>query len=126
MTKIAKILLVGIFLFSGLIKLNDPIGTQLKLEEYFEVFSVDFAFMAGFWQFWIPDFLFSLFQQGNGLWMLWRNDQINSLDVLRKRYILTRSDGYFTDCKETGRQKNGQMGRSNSRCLHRPWDILLS
>ncbi len=54
MTKIAKILLVGIFLFSGLIKLNDPIGTQLKLEEYFEVFSVDFAFMAGFWQFWIP------------------------------------------------------------------------
>ena len=54
MTKIAKILLVGIFIFSGLIKLNDPIGTQLKLEEYFEVFSVDFAFMEGFWKFWIP------------------------------------------------------------------------
>lgn len=54
MSRIAKILLVGIFIFSGLIKLNDPIGTQLKLEEYFEVFSVDFAFMAGFWKFWIP------------------------------------------------------------------------
>jgi hypothetical protein len=54
MTKIAKYLLVGIFIFSGLIKLNDPIGTQLKLEEYFDVFSVDFAFMAGFWKFWIP------------------------------------------------------------------------
>ena len=54
MTKIAKILLVSIFIFSGLIKLNDPIGTQLKLEEYFEVFSVDFTFMAGFWKFWIP------------------------------------------------------------------------
>ena len=54
MTKIAKFLLVGIFIFSGLIKLNDPIGTQLKLEEYFDVFSVDFAFMAGFWKFWIP------------------------------------------------------------------------
>ncbi len=31
-----------LFIFSGLIKLNDPIGTEIKLEEYFEVFAVDF------------------------------------------------------------------------------------
>lgn len=31
-----------LFIFSGLIKLNDPIGTQIKMEEYFEVFAVDF------------------------------------------------------------------------------------
>jgi hypothetical protein len=53
-SKVAKIILIGIFLFSGLIKLNDPIGTQLKLEEYFEVFSLDFPSMEGFWKFWIP------------------------------------------------------------------------
>ena len=36
--------LVGVlFIFSGLIKINDPIGTQIKLEEYFEVFSADFT-----------------------------------------------------------------------------------
>lgn len=29
----------GLFIFSGLIKLNDPIGTEIKLEEYFEIFS---------------------------------------------------------------------------------------
>ena len=52
--KIATFLLVSIFLFSGFIKLNDPIGTQLKLEEYFDVFSVDFPWMSGFWKFWIP------------------------------------------------------------------------
>lgn len=52
--KIATFLLVSIFLFSGFIKLNDPIGTQLKLEEYFDVFSVDFPLMSGFWKFWIP------------------------------------------------------------------------
>jgi len=35
---------VGIlFIFSGLIKLNDPIGTQIKMEEYFEVFADDFG-----------------------------------------------------------------------------------
>jgi len=35
---------VGIlFIFSGLIKVNDPIGTSIKLKEYFEVFSNDFA-----------------------------------------------------------------------------------
>lgn len=33
----------GLFIFSGLIKLNDPVGTQIKLEEYFEVFAQDFG-----------------------------------------------------------------------------------
>jgi uncharacterized membrane protein YphA (DoxX/SURF4 family) len=33
----------ALFIFSGLIKLNDPIGTQIKMEEYFEVFSDDFG-----------------------------------------------------------------------------------
>ncbi len=33
----------GLLIFSGLIKLNDPIGTQIKMEEYFEVFSEDFG-----------------------------------------------------------------------------------
>src|SRR4030095_5487584 len=32
-----------LFIFSGLIKLNDPIGTQIKMEEYFEVFADDFG-----------------------------------------------------------------------------------
>ncbi|PKQ70468.1 MauE/DoxX family redox-associated membrane protein [Raineya orbicola] len=37
------IFLVGaLFIFSGLIKLNDPVGTQIKLEEYFDVFADDF------------------------------------------------------------------------------------
>jgi hypothetical protein len=36
-------LLGALFIFSGLVKLNDPIGTAYKLEEYFEVFSVDFG-----------------------------------------------------------------------------------
>jgi len=35
---------VGVlFIFSGLIKLNDPVGTQIKMEEYFEVFADDFG-----------------------------------------------------------------------------------
>jgi uncharacterized membrane protein YphA (DoxX/SURF4 family) len=31
-----------LFIFSGLIKLNDPVGTQIKMEEYFEVFAIHF------------------------------------------------------------------------------------
>ena len=34
-------LLGGIFIFSGLIKLNDPVGTSIKLNEYFGVFAAD-------------------------------------------------------------------------------------
>ena len=40
---IIRIVVGGLFIFSGLIKLNDPMGTEIKLEEYFEVFSTDFA-----------------------------------------------------------------------------------
>jgi len=41
----------GLFIFSGLIKLNDPIGTEIKMEEYFEVFSQDFG---SFFHYFIP------------------------------------------------------------------------
>ncbi|WP_400193136.1 BT_3928 family protein [Hymenobacter sp. B81] len=41
--RICWFLLGALFIFSGLIKLNDPIGTALKLEEYFDVFSRDFG-----------------------------------------------------------------------------------
>lgn len=41
----------GLFIFSGLIKLNDPIGTQIKMEEYFEVFADDFG---SFFHYFIP------------------------------------------------------------------------
>jgi uncharacterized membrane protein YphA (DoxX/SURF4 family) len=41
----------GLFIFSGLIKLNDPIGTKIKMEEYFEVFAEDFG---SFFHYFIP------------------------------------------------------------------------
>lgn len=46
MTTLDKIVrwFVGVlFIFSGLVKLNDPMGTAIKMEEYFEVFSNDIA-----------------------------------------------------------------------------------
>ena len=43
LTRGSWFLLGALFIFSGLIKLNDPVGTALKLEEYFEVFAVDFG-----------------------------------------------------------------------------------
>jgi uncharacterized membrane protein YphA (DoxX/SURF4 family) len=41
----------GLFIFSGLIKLNDPVGTKIKMEEYFEVFASDFG---SFFHYFIP------------------------------------------------------------------------
>ena len=49
--KIVRLIVGALFIFSGLIKLNDPVGTQIKLEEYFEVFAADFA---GFFVWFIP------------------------------------------------------------------------
>ena len=38
---ISRYFVGGLFIFSGLIKINDPVGTQIKLEEYFEVFTAN-------------------------------------------------------------------------------------
>jgi uncharacterized membrane protein YphA (DoxX/SURF4 family) len=47
---------VGIlFVFSGLIKINDPVGTSIKLKEYFEVFATDFG---SFFELFVPHSLF--------------------------------------------------------------------
>src|SRR5471030_1869331 len=39
---ICRILVGLLFIFSGLIKINDPLGFSYKLEEYFEVFHMTF------------------------------------------------------------------------------------
>lgn len=49
--QISRFFLGSLLIFSGLIKLNDPVGTQIKLEEYFEVFAIDFG---SFFHFLIP------------------------------------------------------------------------
>ncbi len=43
---ICRILVGLLFIFSGLIKINDPLGFSYKLEEYFEVFHI--TFLDGF------------------------------------------------------------------------------
>lgn len=49
--QLSRFLVGGLFIFSGLIKLNDPVGTAIKMEEYFEVFSEDFG---SFFHYFIP------------------------------------------------------------------------
>lgn len=41
--KLIAIFIGGLFIFSGLIKVNDPVGTAIKLTEYFEVFSAEIS-----------------------------------------------------------------------------------
>ena len=47
-THVCWFVLGAIFIFSGLVKLNDPVGTAYKLEEYFEVFADSVPALAGF------------------------------------------------------------------------------
>src|SRR5690606_8040796 len=54
-TRFCWIFVGVLFIFSGLIKINDPAGTAIKLEEYFEVFSSDFSpFFLAFKPFSLP------------------------------------------------------------------------
>jgi uncharacterized membrane protein YphA (DoxX/SURF4 family) len=41
LTHISRFLVGGLFIFSGFIKANDPLGFSYKLKEYFEVFQAD-------------------------------------------------------------------------------------
>lgn len=40
---VARLLVGGLFVFSGLIKVNDPVGTSIKMQEYFDVFATDIS-----------------------------------------------------------------------------------
>ena len=47
--QVSRFFVGSLFIFSGLIKLNDPVGTKIKMEEYFGVFAEDFgSFFAVF------------------------------------------------------------------------------
>ena len=48
LTRVCWFLLGALFIFSGLIKLNDPVGTAYKFEEYFEVFAASLPAIGGF------------------------------------------------------------------------------
>lgn len=52
--QIAKVIVGVLFIFSGLIKLNDPVGTEIKLEEYFEVFAADLPALHDFFMALVP------------------------------------------------------------------------
>lgn len=52
--QISRFVVGIIFIISGLIKLNDPVGTQIKLEEYFEVFAEDVPFLHDFFMGLVP------------------------------------------------------------------------
>ena len=54
LTRGCWLVLGALFIFSGLVKLNDPVGTAYKLEEYFEVFAVSVPPLAGFFL-WFKD-----------------------------------------------------------------------
>ncbi|SEJ80909.1 hypothetical protein SAMN05216327_12128 [Dyadobacter sp. SG02] len=52
--QISRVVVGLLFIFSGIIKLNDPIGTQYKLEEYFEVFATDLPALHDFFMGLVP------------------------------------------------------------------------
>jgi uncharacterized membrane protein YphA (DoxX/SURF4 family) len=59
---IIRIFVGLLFIFSGLVKANDPFGTAYKMEEYFEVWNADLATSS----FFLKDVLMNLFHFLNG------------------------------------------------------------
>jgi len=59
---IIRIFVALLFIFSGLIKANDPLGTAYKMEEYFEVWTADLTTSS----FFLKDTLMNLFHFMNG------------------------------------------------------------
>lgn len=100
-TQISRILVGVLFIFSGMVKTIDPIGFGIKLEEYFEVFNMDFLmpYALGFSVF------FVIFEVILGVLLLlgvWRKFTLLSLLGLIVFFsFLTFYSAYFnvvTDC----------------------------
>ncbi len=54
MVMLTRLLIGGLFLYSGFVKANDYIGFGYKLEEYFMTFAKEWPWTAWFWEFWEP------------------------------------------------------------------------
>ena len=59
---IIRVFVALLFIFSGLVKANDPLGTAYKMEEYFEVWTTDLTTSS----FFLKDALINLFHFMNG------------------------------------------------------------
>ncbi len=114
-TQVIQFLVGGLFIFSGLIKLNDPTGMQIKLEEYFEVFAQDklqlgLAGLSGLWHILEPyslslSLLLSTLEVGLGVALLLKYKPVATLWALWGTIVfftfLTFYSAYFnkvTDC----------------------------
>jgi hypothetical protein len=104
------VLMGVIFMLSGLIKLNDPVGTKIKLEEYFEVFAGDVPGLSRFFLGFIPytlafSLLLCLLEVVLGLALLLRFRMVYTLRLVLGLVVfftfLTLYSAYFnkvTDC----------------------------
>jgi uncharacterized membrane protein YphA (DoxX/SURF4 family) len=97
----------GLLIFSGLIKLNDPIGTQIKMEEYFEVFTEDFGSFFHYFISWALEIGMILIilevALGVAILLFWRMNLSAWLLLLMMTFFtfLTFYSAYFdkvTDC----------------------------
>lgn len=97
----------GLLIFSGLVKLNDPIGTQIKMEEYFEVFASDFSsFFHHFIPWALEIGLFMIILEivlGIAILLFWRMNLTVWITLLMMLFFtfLTFYSAYFnkvTDC----------------------------
>lgn len=51
---LSRLMIGGLFIYSGFVKANDYIGFGYKLEEYFMTFAKDWEWTAWFWNIWEP------------------------------------------------------------------------
>jgi uncharacterized membrane protein YphA (DoxX/SURF4 family) len=103
----SRIFVGVLFIFSGLIKLNDPVGTEIKMEEYFDVFSQDFGSVFHYfipWSMHIGMFLIVLeIALGVAILLYYRMTRTTTVMLLLMVFFtfLTFYSAYFnkvTDC----------------------------
>lgn len=101
LVNLARILVGALFIFSGLIKANDPMGFGFKLEEYFEVFGTHFMVPLSMGL----SILICVFEVWLGILLLlgkWRKFTLNLLLAMIVFFtFLTFYSAYFekvTDC----------------------------
>lgn len=107
---LSRLLIGGLFIYSGFVKANDYIGFGYKLEEYFMTFAKDWAWTSWFWEFWEPiapqlAWFISVFEIALGVALIvgWRMNLTMWLSLLMMIFftILTAYSaitGAVTDC----------------------------
>ena len=119
--QISRVFTALLFIFSGMVKLNDPSGFAIKLNEYFDVFAADVSQKQDSIQIQLTDGA-RVLQQSS--FQLFSADKVQPLNIRISSVPSVSSDSSVTS--DSGEKTSGKKGRKKKKAPAKIYNLKLN